>query len=241
MHTQTVVDQLRAMRLATMAESFVNRIRTGDDTGISAAEFFALVVEDEFNSRENRKLARMIGRANFKPEQATMENIIYEQGRGFSKSDMLALTTTSWLDHTQNIILTGSTGAGKTYLAESIGYRACSMGFPVLKIRYLLLFEEIHAAKGTGLYLKYLKKLSKTKVLIIDDFLMNQIDENDCTTLMDILEEKEQTGSIIITTQYPTEKWHLRIADPTVADAICDRLVHGAITFNLDGDSMGKR
>ena len=102
------------------------------------------------------------------------------------------------------------------------------------------MFEEIHAAKGTGTYLRYLKKIARIKVLILDDFLMQPVEINDCGTLLDIIEEKEQTGSIIITTQFPVDKWHLKLPDPTVADAICVRLTHTAIKLNSDGPSMRK-
>lgn len=240
MNTDNIIEQLKSMRLATMAESFQTRLAGGNNRDLAPEEFFALLVEDEFNARKNRKLSRMIGRANFKPEQACIENISYSQVRGFMKKDLMPLTSATWINNAQNLIITGPTGSGKTYLAEAVGLQVCIMGFPVFKIRYPLLFEEIHSAKGTGMYLRYLKKLSRIKVLIIDDFLMKPIETQDCGPLLDVIDEKEQTGSIIITTQFPIDKWHLKLPDPTVADAICDRLTHGAIKINLKGDSMRK-
>ena len=240
MHLQTVVDQLKSMRLATMADSLSTRIGNGDADGLSPGEFVSLLVQDEYFARERRKLDRLIGRANFKPEQATVENIIYDAGRGFAKKDIMPLTSPEWINNGRNVIFTGPTGSGKSYLAEAIGYRACTMGFPVMKIRYTILFEEIHTAKGTGQYLKYLTKLARTKVLIIDDFLMHNIDSVDAEALMDIIEEKDQTGSIIVTTQYPVDSWHQRLPDPTISDAICDRMIHNAVNFNLKGESMRK-
>jgi DNA replication protein DnaC len=240
MHSENVIEQLKAMRLSTMAEAFQTRLKNGNNRDLAPEEFFALLVEDEFNARKNRKLSRMIGRANFKPEQACIENITYSQSRGITKKDMMLFTNTTWLDNAQNVILTGPTGCGKTYIAEAIGLQACIIGFSVTKIRYPLLFEEIHSAKGTGMYLRYLKKLARIKVLILDDFLMQPIETTDCGPLLDLIEEKEQTGSIIITTQFPIAKWHIKLPDPTVADAICDRLSHAAIKFNLEGESMRK-
>lgn len=239
MHIEQVITQMKQMRLSVMADSLRARLQDGG-RDLSHEEFISLLIEDEYNARKNRKLSRMIGRANFKPEQACMENISYSQARGIQKKDMMPLTTTTWINSAQNLILTGPTGCGKTYIAEAVGMQACVMGFPVVKIRYPILFEEIHAAKGTGTYLRYLKKLSKTKVLILDDFLMNPIEVTDCAPLLDIIEEKEQTGSIIITTQFPIDKWHLKLPDPTTADAVCDRLTHAAIKFNLKGESMRK-
>jgi DNA replication protein DnaC len=240
MHIQNVIDQLKAMRLSIMAESLQTRLSNGNNRDLAPEEFFALLVEDEYNARKNRRLSKMIGRANFKPEQACIENITYSPSRGFQKKDIMPLTTATWINNTQNLIFTGPTGCGKTYISEAVGLKACILGFPVMKIRYPILFEEIHAAKGTGTYLRYLKKLSRIKVIILDDFLMQPIETVDCGPLLDVIEEKEQTGSIIITTQFPIDKWHLKLPDPTVADAICDRLTHGAIKFNLEGDSMRK-
>ena len=240
MHIENVLEQLKSMRLSAMAESLQSRLAGGNNRDLAPEEFFALLVEDEYNARKNRRLSRMIGHANFKPEQATLENVVYNQARGFMKKDIMPLTTATWINNAQNVIITGSTGCGKTYLAEAIGLQVCIMGFSVIKIRYPILFEEIHAAKGTGMYLRYLKKLAKNKVIILDDFLMTPIEINDCGPLLDVIEEKEQTGSIIITTQFPVDKWHLKLPDPTVADAICDRLTHGSIKLNLKGDSMRK-
>jgi DNA replication protein DnaC len=240
MHIENVLDQLKSMRLSTMAESLQSRLAGGNNRDLAPEEFFALLVEDEYNARKNRRLSRMISHANFKPEQASIENVIYNQARGFMKKDIMPLTTATWINNAQNVIITGSTGCGKTYLAEAVGLQICIMGFSVIKIRYPILFEEIHAAKGTGMYLRYLKKLAKNKVIILDDFLMTPIEINDCGPLLDVIEEKEQAGSIIITTQFPVDKWHLKLPDPTVADAICDRLTHGAIKLNLKGDSMRK-
>jgi DNA replication protein DnaC len=240
MHIENVLEQLKSMRLSVMAESLQSRLAGGNNRDLAPEEFFALLVEDEYNARKNRRLSRMIGHANFKPEQATIENVVYNQARGFMKKDIMPLTTATWINNAQNVIITGSTGCGKTYLAEAVGLQICIMGFSVIKIRYPILFEEIHAAKGTGMYLRYLKKLAKNKVIILDDFLMTPIEINDCGPLLDVIEEKEQAGSIIITTQFPVDKWHLKLPDPTVADAICDRLTHGSIKLNLKGDSMRK-
>lgn len=242
MHTEQVISQMKQMRLSTMAESFQERLKNGDHNDLCHEEFIALLIEDEYNARQDRKLQRMIGRANFKPEQACVENIDYTAARGFQKKDVMQFTSITWINNAQNLIITGKTGSGKTYLAEAVGYQAIKMGFSAMRIRYRLLFEEIHNAKGTGLYLKYLKKLASVKVLIIDDFVMHPIQTEDLGDLMDIIEEKEQTGSIIVTTQYPIDKWHLKLPDPTVADAICDRLVHGSIKINLRGEeSMRKK
>ncbi len=124
--------------------------------------------------------------------------------------DMMQFYSDTWIHSAQNVIITGPTGSGKTYIAEAISLQACKLGFPAMKKRFKMLFEEIHEAKGVGFYLKYLKKMDKIKVLILDDFMMTSIQKQDLDDLMDLIELREQVGSIIITSQYPVDKWHLK-------------------------------
>lgn len=238
MHLEQTLHQLRIMRLATMAVCFEQRLKNGDHRDLSHEEFVSLLVEDEFAARKNRRLERMIGRANFKPEQACLENISYDSRRGFEKKDILQFTSQVWIDNAQNVIITGPTGTGKTYLAEAIGLHVCKMGLAAKKIRYKRLFEELRAARGTGLYLSYLQKLQKIKVLIIDDFAMQPVTQDELSDLLDIIEERNQLGPLIVTTQYPVAKWHSLFDDPTTADAICDRLIPTAIKLELKGKSL---
>ncbi|MBU0683655.1 MAG: IS21-like element helper ATPase IstB [Candidatus Omnitrophica bacterium] len=238
---EQTIAKMGTMRLTSMANSFKERLSRGDHNDLSVEEFVGLLIDDEFSARQNRRLSRMIGKADFKPENACIENIIYNPTRGFQKKDIMQFTQTTWLNNCQNIIFVGPTGTGKTYLSETIGLQACKMGFPVKKIRLTRLFEEIRSHRGAGLYLKFVEKLNKFKVLIIDDFLMANVTNQDLTELMDVLEDRNMRSSIIITTQYPINKWHSLLPDPTVADAICDRLKHGSIIFNLKGESMRKK
>ncbi len=240
MHLESTLSQLRNLRLTRMAESLEERLKRGDHNNIPPEDFFAILVEDEFCSRQAKKRSLLIAKADFKPEGACIENVIYSSGRGFQKKDLLQFTTETWLKQAHNVVITGPTGTGKTYIAEAIGLQACKMGYSTRKLRYKKLFEEVNSARGTGQYLKHLEKLQKTKVLIIDDYLMSEISNEDAAHLFEIIEERTQIGPLIVTTQYPIGEWHKRLPDPTVADAICDRLAYTSVQFDLRGDSMRK-
>jgi len=240
MHLEATLCQMRSLHLSTMADSLQSRISRGDHHGVSPEDFLAILIQDEYSARESRKLNRLIATANFKPECACIENVISSAARGFQKKDVLPFTNSTWVQQAHNIVICGACGTGKTYLAEAIGLQACKMGFSTRKIRYKNLFEEINAARGTGLYLKCLQRLQKTRVLILDDFLMCEVTSQEASYLFEIIEERSQLGPLIVTTQYPLGQWHKRLPDPTIADAICDRLAHTAITINLRGESMRK-
>jgi DNA replication protein DnaC len=223
-----------------MARSLEERLKNGDNRELSHEEFVSLLIEDEYNARKNRKLSRMLGRANFKANQACIENIKYSAVRNLKKADVMPYTSEGWITSAQNLIITGSTGTGKTFLSEAIGRRACVLGYQAVKIRYGRLFDEIHTARGTGMYAKYIDRLDKIKVLILDDFAGNDVTKKDLGDLVDIIEDRDQRWPLVITSQYKPANWHKRFPDPTLADAICDRLVHGSVKFNLEGPSMRK-
>ena len=180
-------------------------------------------MEEEFTARAQRRLQRLIAQADFKPEGACLENVLASPTRGLDQLTLARFTSDTWITQATNVILTGATGVGKTYVAEAIGLQACRCGYAVRKLRYTHLFEEIHAARGTGCLLKYLSKLQATSVLILDDFLMAAVPADDLTYLLEVIEERAQVSSLILTTQYPVAEWHRLLPDPTLADAICDR------------------
>ena len=241
MHIETTLTQLREMHLSVMADSLPRRLELGDQHGLTGEEFFSLMVDDEYCARQQRKLTRLIAAANFKPEGACLVNVRYAPTRGFEKRDLMSFTTTAWIQGAHNLVLTGPTGTGKTYLAEAIGLQACTLGYSVKKLRYKTLFEELNAARGTGQFLKSLKRLQLTRVIILDDFLMTPATSDDFANLLEIIEDRSQVGPLIITTQYPVTEWHKRMPDPTIADAICDRLIHTSTLINIKGDSQRKK
>jgi len=238
---EQTISKLNALRMSAMAESLEQRLKRGDHNDISSEDFVGLLVDDEYNARQNRKLTRTISKANFKPEQACIENVKFTSSRGLQKRDVLQFTSDTWLKNAQNVIIIGPTGVGKTYLAEAIALQACKMGYSALKIRFKRLFDEIRENKGTGQYLKFVNKLTNTSVLLLDDFLMDPVSETEISDLMDILEDRAQNSATIITTQYPVKKWHGLFPNPTISDAICDRLTQAAIIFNLKGESMRQK
>lgn len=233
--------KLNEMRLYGMAKSFEEKSLRPDHKDISFEEFFGLVVDDEYVYRKNMRLRRLLQLAKLKFASACLESIDYQASRGLSKSKIVSLQSNEWLDNHQNILITGPTGVGKSYLACAFGQWACRAGHPVLYDRWPRLLGDILAARGTGNYLRHLQKLAKVKLLIIDDFGLNALNDTDRKDFLEIIEDRYTTGSTIIASQLPVKDWHAYIGDPTIADAICDRLFHVSHKFEMKGGSMRKK
>ena len=154
------------------------------------------------------------------------------------KSKVLELQNKEWIEFSQNILITGPTGIGKSYLSSAFGQWACRQGYPALYRRWPKLLEELYAARGEGAYLKRLEKLTRIKVLVIDDFGIHALNDQERKDLLEIVEERYKTGATVITSQLPIKNWHEHIGEPTIADAVLDRLLHGAHKFELTGPSM---
>lgn len=230
--------KMRLMRLSQMALSLEERFARGELRSLPCEEMLSLLVDDEWASRQNRKLARAITKADFRPEGACLENVIYNAKRGFTKQDVHVFRTAEWIRAGHNVLLFGATGAGKSYLAEAICVEACKLGYSVTKITFKRLLEEIRRARATGQYLKFAEKIKKTGVLLLDDFAMATLGENELSDLAEMLDERTQRRPVVVTSQYPMETWLERLPEPTMAEAICDRLKHNAYTFKLKGESM---
>lgn len=241
MLTEQTIQRLQELKLTTMAASFVERQSRPDHKDLSFAEFFGLLVDDEYLSRQNKKLKLLLQYARLKIGTACLENLSYEASRGLTKTRILNLQNTSWLDKHQNILITGPTGVGKTYLACAFGQWACRNGYSTLYYRWPRLLGDVLAAKGEGNYLKYLRKLAKCQCLIIDDFAISPLTDNDRKDLLEIIEDRHLTTSTIIASQLPSKNWHEYIGDATIADAVCDRLFSLAHKFELKGASLRER
>ena len=240
MSVNQTISKLSEMKLSGMAKSYQDRRTKPDHKDLSFDEFFGIIVDDEHIYRKNKRLKRLLKRAKFKISAACLEEVDYKQQRGLQKTHVVNLQNTSWLEKHQNILITGPTGVGKTYLACAFGNWACRNGFTVSYFRWPRLFGDIMASKGAGNYLKHLKKLAKTNLLVVDDFGINALSDNDRKDFLEIIEDRYMAGSTIITSQFPIKEWHEFMGEPTIADAVMDRLLHVSYKFELRGGSMRK-
>jgi DNA replication protein DnaC len=240
MSINQTISKLNDMKLTGMVRSYQERRIKPDHNDLSFDEFFSLVVDDEYIYRKNKRLKRLLKRAKFKLSTACLEDIDYKQPRGLQKTHVLNLQNTSWLEKHQNILITGPTGVGKTYLACAYGTWACKNGLTTAYFRWPRLFGNILVSKGEGNYLKHLRKLAKINLLVIDDFGINALTDTDRKDFLEIVEDRYMAGSTIITSQLPIKEWHEFIGDPTIADAVMDRLLHISYKFELRGGSMRK-
>jgi len=232
--------KLNEMKLYGMAKSFQNRVIRPDHRDLSLEEFLGLLVDDEYIYRKNQRQRRLLQMAKLKFPSACLEEIDYRAPRGLVKSKVVGLQNLEWLNHHQNILITGPTGVGKSHLACAFGQLACRNGRTVFYRRWPRLLGDILASRGQGGYLRHLDKLAKVNLLIIDDFGLTALNDTDRKDFLEVIEDRYTRGSTVITSQLPMKEWHIRIGEPTIADAICDRLFHVAHKFELKGGSMRK-
>jgi DNA replication protein DnaC len=233
------IEKLSQMKLHTMATALQEQLEKPALSGLSFEDRFAMIVDREWTSREDRKLTRRLKAARLKT-QATVEDIDYQHPRGLDKSVIRSLASCQWIRSHHNVIITGPTGIGKTYLAEAFPNKACREGFTAVYYRSTRLFGELQIARGDGSYFKLLAKLAKVDLLSIDDWAMDPLTEQERKDFLELMEDRHGLKSTLITSQYPVSKWHDRIGEPTTADAILDRIVHNAHKITLKGESMRK-
>lgn len=240
MLNEQTITKLNSMRLYGMARAFSERIATVKNAELSHEEFFGLLVDEEKTYRDNAKLTRLLTNARLR-QPAALEDVDYKHPRGLDKQVLLELSRGHWISTYQSVLVTGPTGVGKSFLACALGNQACRSGHSTTYFRFSRLLESLLAAKGDGTQIKFLSRLAKTSLLILDDFALTPLSSSEAKDVLEILEDRYGTGSIILTSQLPTKQWHQVLGEPTIADAICDRLFHNAFKIELKGDSMRKR
>ena len=236
---EQTIEKLSAMKFRGMVAALEEWQHNGAKQNLDPADLVGLLTDAEWTARENRRLTQRRRQARF-PMAATVEEIDYRHPRGLQKSKMLDLISCRWIAAHQNLIITGSTGLGKTWLPCALGEKACREGYKVFYSRAPRLFGDLYLAKADGTYPRVLQKLAKFELLIIDD-LGSPLDAKERRDLREILEDRYEVSSTIVTSQLEPKHWHSFIGDETLADAICDRLVHNAHRLKLSGESIRKK
>lgn len=234
------LDKLQRLKFTGMATALAEQMKTPDIEELAFEERLGFLVDREITERENRRLSNRLRRARLK-HNAALEDIDYRHPRGLEKSLFQSLAACQWVKKHLNILITGPTGIGKTWLACALAHKACREGYTAWYLRLPRLLHEMAIAKGDGRYPKLLTTLAKTEVLVLDDWGLAKLTAENRRDLLEILEDRHGTRSTLATSQLPIEKWHDIIGDPTLADAILDRLVHNAYKITLKGGSMRQR
>jgi DNA replication protein DnaC len=239
MLTEQTMEKLVAMKLHGMAEALRHFQESPKEKAVSPFDLIGLLADAEWTSRENKKLTARLRSARFRQE-ACVEDIDYQHPRGLVKSVMLDLSACRWVNAHQNVIFSGETGTGKSYLACALGQKACREGHSVAYRRASRLLDELAQARADGTHFQLLRRLAKTEVLILDDFGMEVLSVSGRKDLLEVIEDRYAVSSTIITSQLEPKDWHSVIGDETIADAVCDRLVHNAHRVKLSGESIRK-
>ena len=234
------LDNLHALKLTGMAAALADQSATPDITDLSFEERLGLLVDREMTERDNRRMSSRLRRAKLR-HAAILEDIDYRNSRGLDKGLVQSLASCQWVKEHLNVLITGPTGVGKTWLACALAHKACREGYTAQYVRLTRLLRELTIAKGDGQYSKLLTSLAKVDVLILDDWGLMKLSAENRRDLLEVLEDRHGRRSTIATSQLPIEEWHGIIGDATLADAILDRLVHNAYKINLRGESMRKQ
>ena len=235
-----IIEKMKTMKLIGMLRAFRSSFETGTMNTMTSDEMIAHLIEEEWDDRYNRKIARMTANAKFR-YKASIEQMYFESERGIDKNLIMRLAECSFIEKKENILITGSTGIGKSYLASAIGQQACTLGYRVMYVNASKLFAKLKMAKADSSYINEIAKMERQQLLILDDFGIQPLDAQSRSMFMEIIEDRHGKSSTIITSQVPVTKWHEVIGEQTIADAIMDRLIHNAHRLELKGESLRKR
>lgn len=239
MNNNQTIEKLKQMRLGAMAQLHLQHLKDNRIENITADEYLALLTDHQWEDRQNRKIERLLKQAGFK-QQANLADINYTQNRNLDKNMFTRLGTLDFITRKENIILTGASGVGKSYLAQALGHQGCMMEYKTIYTNTARLFKKLKLSKVDGTYLKELDKLLKADLLILDDFGLQSFDNHARETLMDIIDERYNKASTIISSQIPVSAWYDIIGEGTIADAILDRIVNSSHRIDLKGESLRK-
>ena len=240
MNDALTTERLYDLRLGAMAEAFSEEAQRAGDPELSFAERFGLLVERQWTAREEGRLARRLKAAQLRME-AAVEEVDFRSPRGLDRGVFLELCELGFMRSAGNVIITGATGLGKTYLACALADRALRRGHTALYRRVPKLVFELALARADGSYLKTLEKLAKVELLLLDDWGLAQVEGQAANDLMDVVDDRAGVRSTVVASQLPVADWHHLIADPSIADAVLDRLVHRSVRIELTGESLRRR
>lgn len=239
MNESTLI-KMKQMKLNVMSNAFKTAIETGQTDHYTIDQFLSMLIDSEWDERHNRRIERSIKNARFH-YKANIESLNFDVTRNLDRTLILRLAECDFVHKNQNVLITGSTGVGKSYLGTALGYQACIEGFKVSYYNTTKLFAKLKIAKADGSYLRELAKLERQDVIILDDFGLQALDSQNRITLLEIIEDRHHKGSIIVTSQIPVQGWYDIIGEKTIADAILDRLIHQSHRIELAGESMRKK
>jgi DNA replication protein DnaC len=237
MMNQTL-EKLTAMRLSVMEQEVRRQMELPAMAELSFEERLSMLVDAEWLSRQNKKLHRLLKAANLRNPEACLEDVNYAASRKLERAQVARLSDLSWVGEGRNLFITGACGTGKTWLASAFGNAACRQGLRTQSLRVNRLLGDLLAARNNGTWVALLASLKKPDLLILDDFGLSPLDPPHCRDLLEIVDDRYGRGSILVTAQLPVDRWHSLFEDPTIADAVLDRLVHKAYRIALHGPSM---
>jgi DNA replication protein DnaC len=237
---EITLSKMKQMKLHGMHGAFRTAVETGKTDDYTLDQFVSMLTDAEWDDRNNRKIERAIKNARFH-YKSTIENVVYDHTRNIDKTKLLRLAECDFIKNNENVLITGSTGAGKSYIATALGYQACIEGYRVQYFNTTKLFSKLKLAKADGSYLKELAKIARQHLIILDDFGLQPLDNQNRIALLEIIEDRHNRGSMIVTSQVPVQAWYDIIGEKTIADAILDRLIHQSHRLELAGESMRKK
>jgi len=239
MNEQTL-QKMRQLKFFGMVRAFKTSLDDGKLTNFTADELIAFLVEAEWDDRNNRRIERCLRNAHFRYKTG-IEQIDFENNRNLDKNQILRFAECQFIDKSENILITGSTGIGKSFIASALGNQACMLNYGVYYTNTTKLFTKLKMAKADGSYIKEIARIEKQDLLILDDFGINPLDNMSRSALMEIIEDRHGKRSTIITSQLPVMEWHDVISEKTIADAVLDRIVHNAHRIELSGESLRRK